>query len=142
MLLFCEVADPLSLWESNWKLITEDILNRQRRILQFQELILLDDQLRNYGLYEIEQILQQYGRSLKDYPQMPQPNMDLIQNGNRLIEEEMSYDVSSLKREHEILISGLNKQRNFSQKQVLYFGMKHRWHIGIVLKLLTARYEI
>ena len=79
ILLFCEVADPLSLWESNWKLITEDILNRQRRILQFQELILLDDQLRNYGLYEIEQILQQYGRSLKDYPQMPQPNMDLIQ---------------------------------------------------------------
>ena len=73
---------------------------------------------------------------------MPQPDMDLIQNGNRLIQEEMSYDVSSLKREHEILISGLNKQRNFSQKQVLYFGMKHRWHIGIVLKLLTARYEI
>ncbi|XP_075650013.1 uncharacterized protein LOC142620542 [Castanea sativa] len=69
MLLFCEVVDPLSLWESNWKLITKDILNRQRRILQFQELILLDDQLRNYGLYEIEQILQQYGRSLIDYPQ-------------------------------------------------------------------------
>ena len=78
MLLFCEVADPLSLWESNWKLITEDILNRQRRILQFQELILSDDQLRNYGLYEIEKILQQYGRLLRDYPQMPQPNMDLI----------------------------------------------------------------
>ncbi|XP_075640552.1 uncharacterized protein LOC142612333 [Castanea sativa] len=57
MLLFCEVADPLSLWESNWKLITEDILNRQRRILLFQELILSDDQLRSYGLYEIEQIL-------------------------------------------------------------------------------------
>ena len=48
------------------------------RILQFQELILSDDQLRNYGLYEIEKILQQYGRLLRDYPQMPQPNMDLI----------------------------------------------------------------
>ncbi|KAL4596305.1 hypothetical protein ACB092_12G154600 [Castanea dentata] len=80
MLLFCEVVDPLN------------ILNRQRRILQFQELILSDDQLRNYGLYEIEKILQQYGISLRDYPQMPQPNMDLIQNGNRLIQEEMSYD--------------------------------------------------
>ncbi|KAM4086627.1 hypothetical protein ACJW30_10G116900 [Castanea mollissima] len=89
MLLFCEVADPLSLWESNWKLVIEDILNRQRHILQFQEIILSDDQLRNYGLYEIEQILQQYGRSLRDYPQMPQPNMDLIQNGNRLIQEEI-----------------------------------------------------
>ena len=110
MLLFCEVADPLSLWESNWKLITEDILNRQRRVLQFQEQILSDNQLRNYGLYEIEQNLQQYGRSLRDYPQTPQPDMDLIQNGNRLIQKEMSYDVSSLKREHEILISGLNNE--------------------------------
>ena len=119
MLLFCEVADPLSLWESNWKLITEDILNRQRRILQFQELILSDDQLRNYGLYEIEQILQQYGRSLRDYPQMPQPNMDLIQNGNRLIQEEMSYDVSSLKREHEILISGLNNEQRIIYNSIM-----------------------
>ncbi|XP_030964292.1 uncharacterized protein LOC115985490 [Quercus lobata] len=119
MILFCEVADPLSLWESNWKLITEDILNRQRRILQFQELILSDDQLRNYGLYEIEQILQQYGRSLRDYLQMPQPNMDLIQNGNRLIQEEMSYDVSSLKREHEILISGLNNEQRIIYNSIM-----------------------
>ncbi|XP_030970665.1 uncharacterized protein LOC115991053 [Quercus lobata] len=119
MLLICEVADPLSLWESNWKLITEDILNRQRRILQFQELILSDDQLRNYGLYEIEQILQQYGRSLRDYPQMPQPNMDLIQNGNRLIQEEMSYDVSSLIREHEILISGLNNEQSIIYNSIM-----------------------
>ena len=37
--------------------------------------------------------------------------MDLIQNGNRLIQEEMSYDVSSLKREHDILISGLNNEQ-------------------------------
>ncbi|XP_050280553.1 uncharacterized protein LOC126721546 [Quercus robur] len=119
MLLFCEVADPLSLWESNWKLITEDILNRQRRILQFQELILSNDQLRNYGLYEIEQILQQYGRSLRDYPQMPQPNMDLIQNGNRLIQEEMLYDVSSLKREHEILIFGLNNEQRIIYNSIM-----------------------
>ncbi|KAL4619659.1 hypothetical protein ACB092_06G096000 [Castanea dentata] len=119
MLLFCKVADPLSLWESNWKLITEDILNMQRHILQFQELILSDDQLRNYGLYEIEQILQQYGRSLRDYPQMPQPNMDLIHNGNRLIQEEMSYDVSSLKREHEILISGLNNEQRIIYNSIM-----------------------
>ncbi|KAL4609736.1 hypothetical protein ACB092_08G002900 [Castanea dentata] len=119
MLLFCEVADPLSLWESNWKLITEDILNRQRHILQFQEFILLDDQLRNYGLYEIEQILQQYGRSLRDYPQMPHPDMDLIQNANRIIQEEMSYDVSSLKREHEILISGLNNKRRIIYNSIM-----------------------
>uniref|UniRef100_A0A2N9FJU1 ATP-dependent DNA helicase n=1 Tax=Fagus sylvatica TaxID=28930 RepID=A0A2N9FJU1_FAGSY len=112
ILMFCKVSDTLNLWESNWKLLTEDILNRQRNVLQFHELILSENQLRNYGLYEIEQILQQYGRSLKDYPQMPQPDLDIIiHNGNRLIQEEMSYNISSLKREHEILFSGLNNEQ-------------------------------
>ena len=112
ILMFCEVSDTLNLWESNWKLLTEDILNRQRNVLQFHELILSEKQLRDYGLYEIEQILQQHGRSLKDYPQMPQPDLDIIiHNGNRLIQEEMSYNISSLKREHEILFSGLNNEQ-------------------------------
>ncbi|KAL4603641.1 hypothetical protein ACB092_10G139100, partial [Castanea dentata] len=132
MLLFCEVANPLNLWESNWKLITEDILNRQRHILQFQELILSDDQLRNYGLYEIEQILQQYGRSLRDYPQMPQQNMDLIQNGNRLIQEEMSYDVLSLKREHEILIFGLNNEQRIIYNSIVEVVATERWGMFFV----------
>ena len=68
--------------------------------------------MKNYDLYEIDQILQQYGKSLKDYPQMPQLDVNiLIHKGNRLIEEEMSYDIGSLQREHEILISGLNNEQ-------------------------------
>ena len=61
---------------------------------------------------KFDQILQQYGKSLKDHPQMPQPDINLlIHKGNRLIEEEMSYDIRSLQREHEILISGLNNEQ-------------------------------
>ena len=99
-------------------------------------MILFDSQLKNYGLYEIDQILQQYGKSLKDYPQMPQPDVNiLIHKGNRLIEEEMSYDIGSLQREHEILISGLNnEQRNiynsimkavFSESGGMFFVYGH-----------------
>ena len=78
ILMFCEVSDPLILWDSNWKILTEDILNRQRHISHFHDLILSDSQLKNYGLYEIDQILQQYGKSLKDYPQMPQPDVNIL----------------------------------------------------------------
>ncbi|KAL4606240.1 hypothetical protein ACB092_09G087600 [Castanea dentata] len=73
ILMFCEVSDPLTFWDSNWKILTEDILNRQRHISHFHDLILSDR--------------------------------------NRLIEEEMSYDIGSLQREHEILISGLNNEQ-------------------------------
>ncbi|XP_050278246.1 uncharacterized protein LOC126719772 [Quercus robur] len=136
ILMFCEVSDPLILWDSNWKIFTEDILNRQRHISHFHDLILSDSQLKNYGLYEIDQILQQYGKSLKDYPQMPQPDVNiLIHKRNRLIEEEMSYNIGSLQREHEILISGLNnEQRNiynsimeavFSESGGMFFVYGH-----------------
>ncbi|XP_075663183.1 uncharacterized protein LOC142632710 [Castanea sativa] len=45
--------------------------------------------------------------------------MDLIQNKNRLIQEEMSYDVSSLKREHEILISSLNNEQRIIYNSIM-----------------------
>ena len=76
--------------------------------MQFDELKLSETQLKNYALYEIEKLLQQFGRSLGDYPQMPQPNMNLIQKStNRLIQEETSYDILALIKEHEVL-AGLN----------------------------------
>ena len=68
--------------------------------------------MKNYGLYEIDQILQQYRKSLKDYPQMPQLDINLlIYKGNRLVEEEMTSDIGSSQREHEILISSLNNEQ-------------------------------
>ncbi|KAK9996803.1 hypothetical protein SO802_021489 [Lithocarpus litseifolius] len=50
---------------------------------------------------------------------MPQPDMDLIQNGNRLIQEEMLYDISRLKKEHEILISSLNNEQRIIYKSIM-----------------------
>ena len=109
ILMLCEVADPSNLWKSHWKIFSEDILHIQRRILQFDELKLSETQLKNYALYEIEKLLQQFGRSLGDCPQMPQPDMNLIQKStNRLIQEETSYDILALKKEHEVLLAGLN----------------------------------
>ena len=69
--MFCEMSDPLTFRDSSWKILIEDILNRQRHISHLHELILSNNQLKNYGLYVIDQILQQYGKSLKDYPQIP-----------------------------------------------------------------------
>ena len=42
ILMFCEVSDSLTLWDSNWKILIEDILNRQRHISHFHDLILFD----------------------------------------------------------------------------------------------------
>ena len=90
--------------------------------------------MKNYGLYEIDQILQQYGKSLKDYPQMPQLDVNiLIHKGNRLIEEEMSYDIGSLQREHEILISGLNNEQRTIYNSIMEAVFLEKW--GHVFRL-------
>jgi hypothetical protein len=75
----------------------------RRRILNFPILQLTDDQKKAYALLEIEKLMRQTGRSMKDYPQLEMPNLDLLgEIGNRLINEEMNYDKDSQREEHEI----------------------------------------
>ncbi|KAL4626735.1 hypothetical protein ACB092_05G119100 [Castanea dentata] len=114
MLIFCDVADPYKLWISNWQLLSEDILHRQRTVLQYDNLHLDDFQLQNYALCEIEQILIKSGRSLHEFETIPYPNTLLLrQSNNRVLQEELDYDRNSLAAEHIKLLAGLNvDQRN------------------------------
>ena len=114
MLIFCEVADPYKLWISNWQLLSEDILHRQRTVLRYDNLHLDDFQLQNYALCEIEQILIKSGRSLHEFEPIPYPNTLLLrQSNNRVLQEELDYDRNSLAAEHIKLLNGLNiDQRN------------------------------
>jgi hypothetical protein len=94
MLVFCEVADPYKLWISNWKLLSEDILQRERRILRYNDLRLSDSQLQDYALRDIEWLLNKNARSLKKFETMPYPNTLLLsQSSNRLLQEELDYDI-------------------------------------------------
>ena len=43
----------------------------------------------------------------------------IIHNGNRLIQEEMSYNISSLKREHEIFFFGLNNEQRLIYNSIM-----------------------
>ncbi|XP_072064478.1 uncharacterized protein [Arachis hypogaea] len=93
ILVHCEVVDPCHLWESNWKLLSEDILYKQRRLLDLPNLQLTDEQLQNYSLLEIEQILRKMEKSLEDFSGMPIPNDTLMsQMNSRLIFQELNYD--------------------------------------------------
>ncbi|GKA30053.1 putative helicase [Tanacetum coccineum] len=64
MLLFCDVARPLKLWEENWKHLSEDILHKKRKLFKYPGLQLTDEQIRNYCLMELQELLRRFGRSL------------------------------------------------------------------------------
>nr|KAJ0215911.1 hypothetical protein LSAT_V11C300113940 [Lactuca sativa] len=77
-------------------------------------LSLNEDQIKNLTLFEIEQILLRNNSSLKNYRRMPYPDVDLVSSSNnRLIVEELDYDISNLKNEFDrLFVSLTDEQRN------------------------------
>ena len=53
-----------------------------------------------------------FGKSLKDYPDIELPNAaELEELGNRLINEEVNYNMDKLKDEHKIILNNLNQDQ-------------------------------
>ncbi|PWA89788.1 hypothetical protein CTI12_AA107820 [Artemisia annua] len=78
ILLFCDVSRPLKLWEENWKFLTEDLLHKKRKVFDYPQLELTDEQLKNYCLIEIQELLNRNGRSLTDFQDLPVPDPRLM----------------------------------------------------------------
>lgn len=112
LLLFCEVSNPSLLWEKNWSQLADDILYRQRCLLGLDDMLLSDSQIKNYTLYEIEIFLEKNDRSLKEFPTLLFPDLALIrETNNRLIAEELNYDMQALAIEHRQLYASLNVEQ-------------------------------
>ncbi|XP_074282727.1 uncharacterized protein LOC141607269 [Silene latifolia] len=120
ILLFCEVSDPNTIWSAHWEKLSDDILPRQRRRMGVEDLTLSEEQIKNYALLDIEQILNRSGRSLKEYAEFPLPDHTLLQySTNRLILEEQDYDELALQLQVENLRSKLNTEQRVVYETVL-----------------------
>ena len=86
----CSPVEPLVLWDE-YKLYICDDLHHHLIQLQFEQPT--EDLIYDYGLYLIEEALQESGKSLKDYAPMPMPvnNWNTIV-GNWLIAEQCNYN--------------------------------------------------
>jgi hypothetical protein len=98
----------------------KDMQYRRRRILNFPTLPLTDEQKKAYALLEIEKLMWQTGRSMKDYLQIEMPNSDLLgEIGNRLINKEMNYDKDSQREEHEKIYNNLNDYQKIAFNAIM-----------------------
>ncbi|KAK1397385.1 hypothetical protein POM88_007248 [Heracleum sosnowskyi] len=77
----CKVTDLLNLWSCHWKQMIDDILLKRRSLSQDTTLTLADKQLQYYALAEIDDLLRSIGKSLKSYPQLPQPPSSYLNHG-------------------------------------------------------------
>ncbi|CAH1422425.1 unnamed protein product [Lactuca virosa] len=93
------------------------ITNDRDSSLQFDlcppDLSLNEDQLKSLTLFEIEQVLLRNNSSLKSYKNMPFPDVDYVSSSNnRLITEELDYEISVMKIEFDRMFLALTNEQH------------------------------
>ncbi|CAH1445219.1 unnamed protein product [Lactuca virosa] len=114
-LLMCNsMSKPEVVWENTWEYLADGILYRQRQRFKSAELSLGVDELKNLTLFEIQQILLRNNSTLKNFKNMPYPDVESVSSSNnRLITEELDYDVPVIKNDYDRMFLALtNEQRN------------------------------
>jgi len=90
----CMPADPRALWDSFWQDICDDL--KQHPVFYNRDEEPSEEEIQDYGLYLIDQLLMQSGKRLQDWDSLPQVTGDwgtLLQNLNLLIVEQRDYDL-------------------------------------------------
>jgi hypothetical protein len=83
MLMFCEVTNPIQLWDAHWESLSDDIEAMTRCERDDLVIILFEDALKDHALYEIDQVLIHNRHRLKDFPTLPKSNyIPLVHGGN------------------------------------------------------------
>ncbi|XP_019151940.1 PREDICTED: uncharacterized protein LOC109148659 [Ipomoea nil] len=115
LLTSSSIIRPENVWNQVWEHLSEDAQHYQRRVLKQQE-----EEKKNFALFQLENLLGQQNKSLKDYPPMPTPSTDnsrLFQN--RLLFEELSYDSEQLKTDSEVLCAKLTEEQGLIYDTVI-----------------------
>ncbi|XP_074358786.1 uncharacterized protein LOC141698074 [Apium graveolens] len=108
----CSVSDPLALWEKHWPALSDDVLHIRCKISDNIHLTLSEYEILNYALAEIEKLLNDVGKSLRDFHMMPFPDERFFHSFvNRLIVEETSYNKEELRLNHEKAHKNLNSRQ-------------------------------
>ncbi|GJT19465.1 hypothetical protein Tco_0878171 [Tanacetum coccineum] len=68
-----QAEDPegYKLWNENWEALSNYILPKKRKLFRYPELQLSDEQIQNYCLLEIQELLNGNGRDLSDFEDLP-----------------------------------------------------------------------
>ncbi|GKE98436.1 DNA helicase, partial [Tanacetum coccineum] len=134
ILIFCDVSDPMALWQKFWKAMAIDIPRRLSRLLQIPQITENEIEMKACVLFEIESILNSKSRTLKDFglPMPPRRLLDILRN--RLLMEERNYNRELLLIEKDTLLPKLNADQklifdkvvnginNYGQKLIFVYG--------------------
>lgn len=111
MLLYCDITNEYMFFDRVWKFLADDIQYNIQKALNCLNYQMPENDLRNELLDRLAILFNKSGGNIHDF-NLPQKTNSIQQAGvNRLVEEEMSYDIDHLLDESEVLISQLNAQQ-------------------------------
>ncbi|XP_050205787.1 uncharacterized protein LOC126655597 [Mercurialis annua] len=119
LLLFCEVSDPNKLFNMFWKDFADDIQYNMSRNLGLPNLSISNEQLKTYVLIELEKLINRNGYSLADYNLPLVNNILLNDQTNKLVLEELAFDVSEMKIKYNEMIVTLNTEQKIIFNDVI-----------------------
>lgn len=121
MLIFYEVSNPGELWKKNWVGLSDDMEYTRRKMLNFPTLILSDADKQELALEAIVDLLKQYGKSLTDFPGLPELNSASTHKfRNHLLLEELLYDCHNLHIQAEERVHCLNHMQRLIFDKVIH----------------------
>ncbi|XP_042044754.1 ATP-dependent DNA helicase pfh1-like [Salvia splendens] len=83
-------------------------------------MILSEDEIQNFALAEIEKLLQNLGKTLRDFHGLPYPDNQYLESSeNRLITDELCYDREGLEREYLKFISKFTDEQLFVHDTIM-----------------------
>ncbi|GJW40061.1 DNA helicase [Tanacetum coccineum] len=119
ILIFCDVADPLRLWKSYWRKMSDDVPRTVSDSLHIKYLYMNDPELEGGALYELEVILNTFSKTVSDFGLPPLSKKIRDELKNKELMEEKSYNRVELAREVSFSVPKLNTEQGTIYDMVL-----------------------
>ena len=126
MLAYCEIKDEREFFNKNWKKMVDDI-ERQLTLKHYPiKYITTETELQNLLLQDLEEILSRNGHQITNYNLPCRCIHHELDTSNKLIQEEMNYDIQYLEEESNKLYSQLNKRQKEAFHEIVDSVLNNR----------------
>ncbi|XP_066361401.1 uncharacterized protein [Miscanthus floridulus] len=119
MLLFCEVGDECAFFEKVWRLLADDIQYQFRDMIGNQNYQMPDSDIRNRLLDDLTALFAKSGSSIHNFNLPHRTSASGSSSTNRLVEEELAYDVLCSSYQSNLL-SSLNDEQTAAFNSIVH----------------------